>query len=117
MLAGDYHSGPLSILVPFGLIGSVAAIWVFTAGFRVLRSNYRFGDERLRLINRTLLSYYVANLVSFFFIFGAFNSQLCLFLGAVGLSISLNGGVRKQARPVMEQPRGYVSRAFAVEAR
>jgi hypothetical protein len=114
LLAGDYHSGPLSVLIPFGIIGSLAFLWVLIAGFRVLYWNYRHGDERLRRINTTLLAYYLTYCISFFFIFGAISSQLFVFLGAVGLSVSLNGGVKRTARFVSEgvrivEPRAYVS--------
>ena len=95
MLAGDYHSGPLSVIIPFGIGGVVAFLWVLIAGFRILLSNYRFGDARLRRINSVILAYYLAYCISFFLIFGAFNSQLFIFLGAAGLSISLNGGVKR----------------------
>jgi hypothetical protein len=43
----------------------------------------------------------------FFFVFGALNSQLSVFLGILGLSVSLNGGVcRKKAlaRPGAVEP-------------
>jgi hypothetical protein len=104
MIAGDYHNGPLSVLMPFGIFGMICFLWVLIAGYRVLHSNHRFGDARLRRINTTLLSYYLASCVSFFFIFGSLNSQLSLFLGLCGMSVSLNGGVRRRAarkpRPV-----------------
>jgi hypothetical protein len=116
MLAGDYHSGPLSILIPFGVIGCVALLWLLIAGFRVLYSNYRHGDERLRRINSVLLSYYLAYVVSFLFIFGAINSQLMVFLGTVGLSVSLNGGVRRKPNHASERVWGIVPRAYASEA-
>jgi hypothetical protein len=99
MLGGDYHSGPLSVIVPFGILGVIGFLWVLIAGFRVLSWNHRFGDARLRLINSVLLSYYLANVVQFLFIFGAFSAQLYWFLGACGFSVSLNGGVRRRAAP------------------
>jgi hypothetical protein len=95
LLAGDYHSGPLSVIVPFGIGGAVAFLWVLGAGYWVLYSNYRYGDVKLRRINTVLLSYYLAYAVSFFFVFGSFYSQLFIFLGAAGFGVSLNGGVKK----------------------
>ncbi len=62
-----------------------------------------------------LLSFYMANIVSFVFIFGAFNSQMYIFLGIVGFGVSVNGGVRRQIRLVAEPVRGSVTRAFAIE--
>jgi hypothetical protein len=99
MAAGDYHSGPLSVIIPFGIFGVVAVTWLLIAGYKVLHWNYRFGDVRLRRINTLILSYYLAQVVSFLFIFGALNGTLFAFLGACGLSVSLNGGVRRRAAP------------------
>jgi hypothetical protein len=115
MLAGNYHSGPLSVIVPFGIMGSVAFLWVLFAGGRVLYSNYRYGNERLRLINSVLLSYYLAYIISFFFIFGALNSELSVFLGAIGLSVSLNGGVMRKS--ALERVRASEPQAYAIELR
>jgi hypothetical protein len=99
LLTGDYHSGPLSVLIPFGIFGSAAFLWVLIAGCRVLSWNRRFGDARLRRINNTLLSTYVAYCISFLFLFGSLHSQLCIFLGICGFSVSLNGGVKRRAAP------------------
>jgi hypothetical protein len=117
MLAGDYHSGPLSVIIPFGIIGSVAFVWVLIAGFRVLYSNYRHGDARLSRINSVLLSYYLANVVSFCFIFGSFSNQLFIFLGAVGFSVSLNGGVHRKPRSVLERRDYSLPQPLAIEVR
>jgi hypothetical protein len=95
MLAGDYHNGPLSILVPFGIAGVVGFLWILGAGGWVLYYNFRHGDARLRRVNSVLLSYYAANCIAYFFVFGAFAGQLFIFLGSVGISVSLNGGVKK----------------------
>ena len=97
MLAGDYHNGPLSVIIPFGLFGVIGFLWVLIAGFRVLHANYRFGDARLRRMNTLFLSFYLAQAVSFFFIFGAFNSEMSVFLGVCGMSVSLNGGVKRRS--------------------
>lgn len=96
LLAGDYHNGTLSVLIPFGIFGLAAFLWLLWAGFRILLWNYRYGDAKLRRINRTLLAYYLTYCFSFFFIFGALNSQLLIFVGAVGLGVSLNGGVKNK---------------------
>jgi hypothetical protein len=96
ILAGDYHSGPLSVIIPFGILGLIGFLWVVASGGWVLFMNYRYGEGRLRMANCALLAYYLAFVVSFIFIFGALSTQLTLFLGAVGLSISLNGGVKRK---------------------
>ncbi|MGP8200440.1 MAG: hypothetical protein ACLQU4_13165 [Limisphaerales bacterium] len=98
IVAGDYHSGPLSVIIPFGIAGSVAFLWVLTAGFRVLYSNYRYGDARLHRINAVLLSYYAAQVVCFLFVYGSLSNELFTLLGPVGLGISLNGGMKKKPR-------------------
>jgi hypothetical protein len=99
LLVGDYHNGPLSVIIPFGIFGMVAFLWILIAGYRVLSWNRRFGDARLRCVNNVLLSTYLAYCVSFFFIFGALESELCVFLGLCGFSVSLNGGVRRRSAP------------------
>ena len=43
-LASDYHNGPLSVLIPFGVWGAAAFIWFLWAGGRVLYRNYKFGS-------------------------------------------------------------------------
>jgi hypothetical protein len=96
---GDYHSGPLSLLIPFGLLGTVAFLWLLAAGVKALYCNYRYGDARLRHVNMTLFAFFLAQSLFFFFVFGAFNSQLMVFLGVLGFSVSLNNGVCHKEAP------------------
>jgi hypothetical protein len=70
--------------------------WLLLAIGRALKLNYRNGDPSLLLINRFLLAYFWAKTVLFFFVFGNFYSDLAGFAGLVGLSIALNGGIRKR---------------------
>jgi hypothetical protein len=108
MLAGDYHNGPLSLLIPFGIPGAVAFLWFIYAGGRAMFLNYRFGDPALLRINTLLTAYFIARVVLFFFIFGAFYADIAQFVGLVGFSISLNGGIRGRAftasEPVAHEP-------------
>jgi O-antigen ligase len=105
IVAGDYHNGALSVLMPFGALGAIAFLWTLGAGIKVLCSNRRNGDPRLKRINNLLLSFFLTQSVCFFLVFGAFNSQLSVFLGILGLSVSLNGGVcRKKAVKAVEEP-------------
>ncbi len=98
IVAGDYHNGPLSVIIPFGIFGAIAVLWLMAAGVKVLYWNSRYGDARLKLVNMALLSYFIALCLFFFFVVGAISSQLYVFLGILGLSVSLNGGVcRKPA--------------------
>jgi hypothetical protein len=115
MLTGDYHSGPLSVIIPFGIFGVAAFLWVLTAGYRVLSWNRRFGDARLRRINNTLLATYLAYCVSFFFVYGALYSDISIFLGLCGFSVSLNGGVRKQPQSVFERQPDSLPQPYAIE--
>ena len=93
---GDYHSGPFSVLIPFGLFGVAAFIWFCTASLRILYLNYRDGEEELRGLNRFLLALFITRLFFFVFIFGSISSDLIQFTGLVGLGVSLNH--RKPAR-------------------
>jgi hypothetical protein len=105
MLAGDYHNGPLSVLIPFGIFGTIAFLWLLGAGTKVLYCNFRYGDPRLQLINTFFLAYFLTQCLCFFFVFGALSTQLKLFLGVLGLSVSFNGGVsRKKASKAMPVP-------------
>jgi hypothetical protein len=115
VLAGDYHSGPLSVLIPFGVMGSVAFAWLLFAGFRVLYSNHRYGDARLQRINGVILSFYAAQVICFIFLYGSLSTGLFTFLGPVGLSISLNGGMKKKSRSRLELMRDALPQPYALE--
>ncbi len=92
-MAGDYHNGPLSVIMPLGIWGVIGFIWFLVAAIRALSQNYRFGDPALLNLNRFLLVFFIARTVHFFFFFGSLYSDLVLFTGIIGLSVSLNGGV------------------------
>jgi hypothetical protein len=94
-LAGDYHNGPLSVILPFGIFGSIAFVWLMVASIRVVYQNYQFGDPAYHNINTFLFAYFVVKVVLFVTVFGALATDLPSFLGVLGLSISLNGGVAK----------------------
>jgi hypothetical protein len=96
--AGDYHSGPLSVAIPFGLWGILALMWFWVASLRYLYHNYRRGDPRLKQVNTLLLALYAAKVVAFVFVFGGFYFDLAFFVGLVGLAVALNGPVNGQAR-------------------
>jgi O-Antigen ligase len=92
-MAGDYHNGPLSLIIQFGIPGAIGFIWFLVAGFRVLQRNCHFGDPSLLLINRALFAYFIVKCIMFFAVFGSFYSDFVFFVGPVGLCIALNGGV------------------------
>jgi len=95
IITGSYHSGPLSIIIPFGIWGVMVIVWFWIASVRVLYLNRRHGQPRLRNINTFFLAYFIARILQFLFVFGGINSDLPTFVGILGLSISINGGVRK----------------------
>lgn len=97
ILAGDYHNGPLSVLIPFGIWGAIGLVWFFWASVRALYRNYLYGDPELSKVNTLLLAYFIARIILFCLIFGGFYGDLPIFVGIVGLSIALNHGIRKPA--------------------
>ncbi|EEF57251.1 O-antigen ligase family protein [Pedosphaera parvula] len=107
-MAGDYHNGPLSLIMPFGILGAGAFIWFLVASLRVLYQNFKNGDPSLQKINTFLYIYFFVKAIAFFLIFGSLYSDMIMFAGIVGFSIALNGGVCKPvvepvARPVLSK--------------
>ena len=94
--AGDYHNGPLSLVIPLGIWGVIGFTWLAFAGLQHLYRHYKYGDPELRRINTFLLSYFLARLILFVFVFGGFFSDLFIFTGILGLSVSLNGTSQRQ---------------------
>jgi hypothetical protein len=91
VVAGDYHNGPLSVLIPFGVFGLIGFVWVVVAGVKLLYFYSRFGEPELRRVNTFLLAAFLAKVVFFTFVFGSLNSDLCMLLGMLGFAVSLNG--------------------------
>ncbi|MGD0632512.1 MAG: hypothetical protein ABR987_24575 [Terracidiphilus sp.] len=112
-LAEDFHSGPISVLIPFGIWGCIGLVWFLTAGIRVLYANYRHGDPELQTVNSFLLAAFVAQTIFYLFIFGDFSSDLLKFGGLLGLSVSLNGGMRKPAPATRLAPEPQPTGNFA----
>ncbi|HEX4265686.1 MAG TPA: O-antigen ligase family protein [Verrucomicrobiae bacterium] len=108
-LTGDYHSGPLTLIIPFGVWGCLAFLWFLVASFKALWANYKYGDPEIRRTNTFLLSLFISKTFVFFVIFGGFHADLMNFVGIVGFSIALNGGVTKPVTVVQPQ---LVSRRF-----
>ena len=90
--AGDYHNGPLSILIPFGIFGLLTFLWFAGASWKLLYRYYRHGAPELRKINTLLLTTMTARLAFFLFGYGAVSTDLVMIVGFVGLSIAINGG-------------------------
>jgi hypothetical protein len=101
ILVGDFHNGPLSVLIPFGLYGAIAFVWFLVAGLRVLHRNWKFGSPALHSVNTLLLAAFAARAVFFFGFFGSLHSDMAIFTGILGLSVALNG---TNASPVLTEP-------------
>ena len=110
MLAGDYHNGPLSVIIPFGIFGSLAFAWFLWAGCRVTYQNFLFGDPAFHRINTFLFVFFLVKIVFFMTVFGGLVVDLTMFVGLVGLSISLNGGVAKRAVAPQAEPQAAFTR-------
>lgn len=104
LLAGDYHNGPLSVIVPFGIWGAITFLWFLWACFKVFYQHYKFGPPEIKHLNTLLLSYFVAKVIFFFTIFGSLYSDMPTFTGLIGLSIAMNGGVLVRAEKPAETP-------------
>ena len=91
ILTQNFHNGPLSILIPFGIYGAIAFVWFLVAGLRVLHRNWKFGDPALKNVNALLLAAFAGRAVFFFFCFGSLHSDMAIFTGLLGLSVALNG--------------------------
>lgn len=98
-IAGDYHSGPLSVVLPLGIWGVFAFLWLLFAGGRCLFDNYRYGDPSLRTANALLFAMFLTRTFLFLFVAGSLYSDILAFAGYFGISISLNGGVCRRSAP------------------
>lgn len=100
-LSGDYHSGPLSTLIPFGIWGAIGILWLMGAALFVAYRNFRYGDQDLKVFNAYLLANILWAIVCYFLIFGAFSGNVSDFAKTIGFSIALNWGVcRPPPKPV-----------------
>jgi hypothetical protein len=95
-LAADYHNGPLSLILPFGIAGVLGFLWFLAACWKVFYKNYLYGNPAHLKLNRFLLAYFITKTIFFFCVFGNFYSDLAMFTGLVGVSISLNGGIARR---------------------
>jgi O-antigen ligase len=96
-MVGDFHNGPLSVIIPLGIFGAIGFLWFLIAGFRVLLNNYRYGEATNHKINTFLLAYFCTRVIIFFVIFGSLYVELTVFVGLVGLGLAVNGVVKRPA--------------------
>ena len=77
----------------------------YDRAFRYLLWNYRHGHSELVRINTFLLVLFIAKVLFFIFVFGGFYSDIYVFAGIAGLSVSLNGPLtREREAVVVEEP-------------
>jgi hypothetical protein len=103
MMAGDYHNGPLSTLIPLGIWGALGFAWLLIAGTRFLWINWRYSPPELKTINAFMLSFFVAKIIFYIFVFGSLYSDLMTFTGLLGFSVCLNNGIRVPATAPRKQ--------------
>ena len=104
-LSGDYHNGPLSVILPFGIWGVLAFTWFLVASNRVMYLNYRYSSPELKTINTFLFTIYAISSFDFVFLFGGLADGMAGFVGVLGLSIAMNRGVcRVPVRPAHNVP-------------
>ena len=89
--AGDYHSGALSIIIPFGIWGMIGFLWFLWASLRLLHRTYKRSNPALVHFNALFLALFAARSFFFFFGFGSFHSDIAFFAGILGMSVALNG--------------------------
>lgn len=97
LLAGDYHSGPLSLLISFGILGLLAFIFFGVVAIRVLYRNYRYSEPALQKINTFLFAIFTTRFILFWAVYGALATDLPILAGLIGFSVAINGGTAKKA--------------------
>ena len=99
VLAGEYHNGPLSVLIPLGIWGALAFGWFLIAATLRLRVLCRQSDPALLNINRALCAMFMAKIIWFTFFFGSFHSEIAEFAALVGLAECLNAAPKAAEDP------------------
>jgi O-antigen ligase len=92
-ISNDFHSGPLSTVVCFGIWGCISILAIMFAALYIVYHNFRYGDPGLRTINTLFLAMVIERIVYFFFIFGAYDNDVGWFAQFAGLSVAFNWGV------------------------
>jgi hypothetical protein len=93
-LSSDYHNGPLSVILPFGIWGAIAMVWFFAGGLWVMYRNYRFSPPELQTLNAFLFATYVWAAVNFYG--SSLATGMNIFTGVLGLSVAINRGIRRK---------------------
>jgi hypothetical protein len=116
-ISNDYHSGPLSTLMGFGVWGGIGILWLMAATVFVLFRNYKYGDPAMATFNIYMLASGIASVFAFFAIFGGFDGDVGNFAKVAGFSLAMNGGLAKRparqryTEPLKPLPVGAVQAA------
>jgi hypothetical protein len=103
-VSGDYHNGPLSTLIPFGIWGGIGMLWLMGATLFVLYRNYRYGDPELKTFNTYFFASGVVSIIIFFFVVGAFQDDVGYYARLAGFSLAMNRGLAQKQRQVVTSP-------------
>jgi hypothetical protein len=103
-ISGDYHNGPLSTLMTFGIWGAIGILWLMAATAFVLYRNYRYGDPELHIFNAFMLASGISAIVFFLFVVGAFQNDVGGFAKLAGFSLAMNWGVAKRPARAASNP-------------
>lgn len=93
-LSSDYHNGPLSVILPFGIWGAIAFVWFAAGSVWVVYRNYRYSTPDLHRLNAFLFAMYIWTVISFYG--GSLATNMNTFTGLLGLSVAINCGVRRK---------------------
>jgi len=104
-ISGDYHNGPLTTLIPFGIWGGIGMLWLMAASLFVYYRNYRYGDPDLKTFNAYFLACGICFIFNFFFIFGGFHDDVFELAKSLGFSIALNWGICRPPPKTVSNPR------------
>jgi len=92
-ISGDYHNGPLSTLMPFGIWGAISYFWVALTALYIMYRNYKYSDPDLKTYNTFMLCMMIQAFLGFFILVGAYSEDIGGIAKMVGLSVALNWGI------------------------
>lgn len=93
-LSSDYHNGPLSVVLPFGIWGVIVFLWFIAGTVWVMYRNYRYSAPELQTLNSFLFAMYLWSVIAFYG--GSLATNMNVFTGVLGLSVAINRGVRRK---------------------
>jgi hypothetical protein len=104
-ISGDYHSGPLSTLIPFGIWGAIGILWLMAVSLFVCYRNYKYGDAELKTFNNFFLANILWAVLGFFFVFGAYQGAVGDLAKVLGFSLAMNWGICRPPPKPVSNPR------------